>query len=250
MSNNMLNINDVCESVRLPGNKTGCLLLHGLTSSPYEMHYLADFLHRKNFTVYSPLLPGHGQSPKALKKTGWHHWYDAAKSELFTMRKKCTNVFVIGQSMGAMLALHLSAHYQVNGIVALSPALILRNRFAYFSRLIYKFYPYYKKTKGPDIKEDIKNITYKKIPVKAITQLLDLCSHVKDDLQDIYIPALIVYSKHDHVILPKSALMIYETLSSQDKRILALDKSYHVITLDVEKEIVFSEIHKFILRSI
>jgi carboxylesterase len=152
--------------------------------------------------------------------------------------------------MGALLALHLSAHYQVNGIVALSPALILRNRFAYISRIIYKFYPYLKKSHGPDIKAETKNITYNTIPVKALDQLMKLGDHVKDDLQDIYIPALIVYARHDHVVSPKSAVMIYDTLSSQDKRILALDESYHVITLDMEKDIVFSEIHKFILRSI
>lgn len=249
MSETIQKIIGSCEPIKYSGNTTGCLLLHGFTSSPFELRFLADYLHKKNFTVQAPLLPGHGLSPEFLKNINWQTWYAAAKNELFELRKQCSSVFIIGQSMGALLALHLSAHYQVNGVAALSPALQLQNRFASLSHLIHKVYPFYKKSTGPDIHAEIENIAYDKIPLKAVSQLLKLSKHIKDDLQDIYIPVLIIYARQDHVVSPKGAVYIYERLSSKEKRILALDESFHIMTLDVEKEIVFTELNKFILRS-
>ena len=73
-----------------------------------------------------------GCSPKDLSKCKWHDWFEASKNELFNLRKRCKKVFVIGLSMGGSLALHLAAHYQVEGVVALAPGLFLKNKFSFF----------------------------------------------------------------------------------------------------------------------
>jgi len=87
---------------------------------------------------------------------------------------------------------------------------------------------------------------YDKIPVKSISQLLRLFKHLMDDLTDINAPLLIIYANQDHVINGKSAQKIYQNVSSKNKRILSLKKSYHIITLDIEKEKVFSETINFL----
>ena len=92
-----------CEPSYLQGNQTGCLLLHGFTSSPHDMHLLGEILHKKGYTVHIPLLPGHGTSEKNLKNIKWYQWFEAAKNELFQLRKTCKKVFVIGFSMGGSL---------------------------------------------------------------------------------------------------------------------------------------------------
>ncbi len=56
---------------------------------------------------------------------------------------------------------------------------------------------------------------------------------------------MVVQSKQDHVVDFKSAEYIYEHVSSQEKHFLKLEHSYHVVTLDVEKDIVFREIEQF-----
>jgi carboxylesterase len=234
------------EPAYLQGNRTGCLLLHGFTSSPYDMMNLGELLHNEGYTVHIPLLPGHGTSPQQLKKIKWYQWFEAAKNELFQLRKQCDKVFTIGFSMGGSLALHLSAHYEVNGVVALAPGMYLRNKFAGLSGLLSPVFWYSAKKSGPDIKADAKTISYEKIPLKSISELMKFFSHFKNDLKDIYSPAMIIYSRHDHVIHPKSAKYIYNNLSSGNKKILELKESYHILTLDVEKEIVNSEVSKFI----
>lgn len=237
-----------CEPSYLQGNQTGCLLLHGFTSSPHDMHLLGEILHKKGYTVHIPLLPGHGTSEKNLKNIKWYQWFEAAKNELFQLRKTCKKVFVIGFSMGGSLAIHLAAHYEVNGVVALAPGLFLRNKFAWLSGPLSPFLWYSRKKSGPDIKADVETMSYSRMPLKSIRELIRFFQHLKNDLYDVYSPALIVYARNDHEIHPKSAKKIYNNISSTNKRILELKESYHIITLDIEKEIVFTEVEKFIAQ--
>jgi carboxylesterase len=235
-----------CESIFKSNGKKGCLLLHGFTSCPFELRLLGDHLQNEGFSISIPLLPGHGTSLRDLKAQSWMDWYEAAKMALFELRKTCQTVFVIGLSMGGSIALHLSAHYEVDGIVALAPGLYLKNKFSFLSHVLYPFYPYSKKWFGPDIKADVETITYDKIPVKSLSELLRMFKHLRDDLTDINAPLLIIYAKQDHVINGKSAQEIYKKVSSKNKRILGLNDSYHIITLDVEKEQVFRETLNFL----
>jgi carboxylesterase len=173
-------------------------------------------------------------------------WYESAKEALFELRKSCHTVYVIGLSMGGSIALHLSAHYEVDGIVALAPGLFLKNKMSFLSHILHPFYWYSKKWFGPDIKAEVETITYDKIPVKSLSELLKMFKHLRDDLIDINSPILIIYAKQDHVINGKSAQEIYRKVSSKNKRILGLKKSYHIISLDVEKEHVFRETINFL----
>lgn len=235
-----------CEPIYKEKGKKGCLLLHGFTSCPFELRLLGDHLQNEGYTVSIPLLPGHGTTPSDLKKQSWTDWYEASKRALFEIRKACETVYVIGLSMGGSIALHLAAHYQVEGIVALAPGLYLKNKLSFLSHALYPFYPYSKKWFGPDIKADVDTITYDKIPVKSLSELLKLFKHLKDDLTDINAPLLIIYAKQDHVINSKSAQEIYKKVSSKNKRILSLKNSYHIISLDIEKEQVFRETINFL----
>jgi carboxylesterase len=235
-----------CEPINLQGNNVGCLLLHGFTSSPFELRLLGDYLNKQGYTVIIPLLQGHGTSAQNMKQSSWYDWFTDAKSELFKIRKKCSRVIVIGLSMGGSLALHLASHYQVDGIVALAPGLYLQNKFAKLSHIIHPIYNYTHKNSRPDIKADEKTLSYDKIPLKSISELLKFFKHLIKDLPDIYAPTLIIHSKQDHVINGKSSVEIYNKISSTDKRILELQESYHILTLDVEKEKVFKETASFI----
>src|SRR4051812_28032023 len=68
------------ESFFLPGGPTGVLLLHGFTSSPAEVRPLGDFLAAQGYTVYSPLLAGHGTAPEDLRGTTWRDWVASAEA--------------------------------------------------------------------------------------------------------------------------------------------------------------------------
>lgn len=240
-----------CEPVFVQGNSTGVLFIHGFTGSPYEMKPLSDYLSPKKYTMSIPLLKGHGTNPDDLIGCKWYDWFTDVKQALFEMRKTCKKIIVAGLSTGATLALHLAAHYQVEGVVALAPALILKEKKLKLLPIASWFKKYQHKKDGPDI-SDVdarrKAVTYDKTPLKAVKELLGLYDHLKMDLNDIYTPVLIIHSGQDHVVDIKGSEYIYQSVSSVDKHFLKLDKSFHVLTLDVEKEIVFREVEKFIVR--
>jgi carboxylesterase len=235
-----------CEPVFLKGGSSACLLLHGFTNSPFEMREMGEFLNRLGYTVSIPLIPGHGTIPADLRKKKWVEWYEKSKSELFELRKKHQRVYIIGFSMGASLALHLAAHYEINGLVALAPVLYLKNKFSFLSHVIHIILPYSKKYSGPDVRADVKTLSYNKIPVKSLSELLKFSKHLRQDLCDVHTPVMIVYAVKDHVVDNKSAKDIYDLIASRNKRILELQESYHIITLDLEKDKVFKEIAVFL----
>ncbi len=238
-----------CEPLFIEGDKTGILLLHGFTGSPYEVKELGEQLGKKGYTVSIPLLKGHGTTPADLLNCRWYDWFEDSKKALFKLRKTCNTVIAVGLSTGASLALHLAAHYQLEGVAALSPALFLKNKSSVILPYLPILFPYRYIKGGPDI-SDVATadavVKYRKTPLKAAKEVLKLYAHLKMDLPEIYVPVLLIQAEQDHVVDPKGAQWIYDHISSKEKKILKLSKSFHVITLDVEKKIVFREIERFI----
>src|SRR5438874_4059432 len=101
---------------------TGVLLVHGITGAPTEMKPLVRKLAAHDFTVYCPQLAGHCSTLKELKQTRWTDWYATLERSLEQLRSECDAVFVSGLSMGALMALKLTADYPeaIAGVATLS----------------------------------------------------------------------------------------------------------------------------------
>ncbi|RMH66634.1 MAG: alpha/beta fold hydrolase [Calditrichaeota bacterium] len=242
------------EPIYETGGPIGILMLHGFTGTPYEFRELAERCSGKGYTVDVPLLDGHGTKSADINRCHWHDWYGTAKKHLFDLRKKCHTVFVIGQSMGGTLAVHLAAHYQVEGVVLLAPAYRLKHRLSFLAPIVAPFWHLKRKQGGgPDI-QNLKSrkvcVCYPKIPIKGVVQLKNMIAHVADDFQDVHIPVLLAHAVQDHTIRFKGSKELYERLSSRDKTFLELNNSFHVLTLDNDKDIVFREIETFIQKRV
>ncbi len=89
------------------------LCLHGLGGTGATMWPVVAHLSGLGHTAFAPTLPGHGSSPSDLVGLGFADWLEAA-------REWETDV-VVGQSMGAALALALAAEGRVRGAVVVNP---------------------------------------------------------------------------------------------------------------------------------
>ncbi len=228
------------------GNKTGILLIHGFTGTPAEVRLLGEFLRGKGYTVKGILLKGHGTSPADMRKCNHRDWIRGAVDGYKSLKQECDEVFAVGLSMGGLLSLYLARNYDIRGVVSLSTPIRVRRGATAFSYIERNFKIYILRKLE---KKDINIISHDKAPIFGVRNLLRLIKYVKENLEFIEKPVLIMQSYRDRTVSPISAHIIYRTIGSKDKSIIYLHKSGHIITCDCEKEQVFEEVYSFIKKA-
>jgi carboxylesterase len=88
------------------------------------------------------------------------------------------------------------------------------------------------------------------LPAKHLFQSLQLISATKKDLGDIVSDTLIIHAIDDETASPKNPDFIIDMINSETCRVIWLGNSYHMITVDNEREIVANEVNKFIAQGI
>jgi carboxylesterase len=96
-------------SVLIPGGSTGVLLIHSLGGSPLELKFVANALARQGYTVYCPVVPGLTFGTDVSGMSTWRDWYQAVEQAFDELKKHCDEVIVGGASAGATLCLRLAA---------------------------------------------------------------------------------------------------------------------------------------------
>ena len=234
---------------RIEGRRLGVLLVHGLTSTPQSMHALGMALARNGVDVEAVRLPGHGTQPEDLVGVTWDQWYSAARAALRDMRPRYDRIFVCGQSLGGSLALVLAAHEPVDGVISLAGVAYMRDWRFLFLPLIEKLRPW-RHSPGNDIaKPGVRDVgSYDRMPMSALRQLLALARQVRADLPRVQAPALVVQSAVDHVVHAGNADYIHEHLGCRSKEIVRLQRSYHVISLDNDFDLVVDRVVRFVRK--
>ena len=111
----------------LEGPGPAVLLLHSFTGSANEMRGLARFLHTAGYTCYAPNYAGHGESPERLFATTIEDVWQSAQAGLsFLHNKGHEHVYLIGQSLGGVMALRLAEQSGCAGLILLSTPILER----------------------------------------------------------------------------------------------------------------------------
>ncbi len=106
----------------------GALLLHGFTATPHQLREMGEYLAARGVSVLAPRLAGHASSPRDLARTTWRDWYLSALDGYDMLRPLVESLWVVGLSLGSLLALYLAAQRPVAGVAALSTPLVLRDQ--------------------------------------------------------------------------------------------------------------------------
>ncbi len=230
------------QPVKRKGNKFGILMIHNIGGGPQEFNALMNEIESSQYSVEVPLLQGHGSHRKDLKEVQWQDWFNSLKHHLFNLRRSCQKIIVIGKGVGANFALHLSAHYQIEGVIALAPGLKrIRNKFM-LSKLLKKQIDNLVLTGGDG---NYKHY-YSKIPSNTIQELNKFSQHCEDDLADVHTPLLVIHGVYDPMHVYEEGERIYRFVASTNKKILKLEHSGNAILQDREKSIALREITVFI----
>jgi carboxylesterase len=238
------------------GNHTGCLLIHGFTGTPNEMRWLGTQLALAGHTVVGVRLAGHGTSPEEMNTTRWRDWYADVEDGYCRLRAECDRVFLIGLSLGGVLALHLAAHEQPDGVVAMAAPVHIRDWRLTVFRPLQRFIPYWRKAGGKppagaslpvlDKAMHRANLDYDRMPTACIVSMLDFFRIVEKELPAIHVPTRLIYAPQDRLAPRDEAQFIYDRISSKDKRMLSLDRSGHIVCDDVERVSVLDEVIGFL----
>ncbi len=235
-----------------PNGPVGCLLIHGFTGTPDELHELGIFLAQHGLTVSIPLLPGHGTTPQELAQIKWPTWVEWIRDEYHNLAQKCQEVFIGGQSMGGTLALHLGTHSTPAGIMTFAAPVKFHHPLLAFYPLVKWFYRNYPKKYGNDIRDpEMKKqlASYQVYPLPAVMEFQKLLHHTYNDLAEIHAPLLAFHSCQDHTIDIENIDMILNRTGSKIKQKIILENSFHLITADVERDLVKNATLEFIRQN-
>lgn len=235
----------------------GCLLVHGLTGTPYEMRFLGERLHAAGYTVSGVCLAGHATQVEDLERCRWRDWYASVEWGLEELGGHCTVIAGIGLSLGSLLTLRLAhAHRErIRAVVLLATALQLakpwRARIAELAKRLYPFLPEswrFVTKDGSDIADqEARRVHpgYRRVPLRCVAELVALQREVRPLLPAIVQPALAMHGQLDHTAPAANLALLQQGLMNL-RAAVALPASCHVITVDVEKERVAAEVLRFL----
>lgn len=225
---------------------TGVLLSHGYTATAAEVRPLAEKLREKGYTVAAPLLPGHGTHPDDLNRIRWQDWVKTGQETLNRLFEACEQVWVGGESMGGVLALHLAAkNPRVKAVLLYAPALVVSMNWLDKLKL-YLGAPFVSQIGRSKLDNSDKWQGYPTLPLKGVMQLLRFQAATLPLLPKIHQPVLVFQARLDTTVAPQAGQVILNGISSPVKELHWMEKSHHTLLLDVELDDVTAQTLAFL----
>jgi len=236
------------EGFALAGSRPlGCLLIHGFTATPDEMRPLGEALAARGFPVRAVRLAGHGTRVADLAATRWAEWFASVAEGADRLRRDVPALAVAGMSLGALLALHLAATRpsEVSALVLCGTPLELGGAGARWLPLLARIpwiarrWATIPKPGGPDIADPAVRAasrSYRAMPLAAVLEVLRLQALVRGDIGRVTQPALLLHGRHDHSVPLANLELARRSLGSRVIESHVLERSWHVVTLDYDRD--------------
>lgn len=246
------------------GSEVGCLCLHGLTALPQEVYWLGQKMAEQSCTVYGPRLAGHGSDWRDLAHMNWQDWYGSALDAYHVLRQQCSQVFVMGLSLGSILSLQLGIHEDVAGVIAIATFVEL-DMPVHRANLL-KYVMRHTKPGRDDnhLRVDARmrelqaargeyitgRTSYDRFPTHSLHQLHILMEKTRRELPELTAPLLLIHSEGDQTVPFRNQEIIAALAGTppDDLHKMRVTDSDHLITLDVDMDDVFTTAVDFVAR--
>jgi carboxylesterase len=241
------------------------ILIPGLNGSGLELGQLPRFLEQNGYKVLVPDLDGFLFGTPA---NDFHGWLTQLHFLIDSMAGKYDSIHLGGISMGATLAIAVaSQRSDIGSIILMSPVLKydgwsvpwyrpLLDLFYFLGAKTWKYRerpPYGVKNADLQrrISEKFKTAEVSEVGAASITsrhlhEAKGLMSYAKSHLDLIFNRILIIQSVEDDTCSIWSAQEILKKINSELRRVIWLGNSYHIVTIDNEREIVLNECLRFL----
>jgi carboxylesterase len=210
------------------------LLLHGLTGTPIDMHYLKDALVADGYTVSVPLLPGRGTRPSDMFALSWEDWMSPALAAYDELARDHDEVIVGGLSAGATMTLDIALRRKPSAVLLCATALGMGNPIAYLAPYVWRVIK-----QVPSPASDLVDLNagakcYDPAPVRAVAELIHGIGLVRRRLGEIRCPALVAHAVNDRLVPVHYARELAARLGGPVTT-LYLEGTGHAITVDARR---------------
>lgn len=225
--------------------KKAVLIIHGFAGGVYDEEYLFERLQlQRNFDVFNFTLPGHDgdHSEKITRKD----WIESAEKQVdFLIKHGYKSIYVIGHSMGGILATILASEYkEIKKLVLVAPAFRI---FGFENCNI-------------DVKDAIKKLPkivdyygvktlasrMLRMSPNAFTEFLSLLNENQDTPSRVTIPTLIIRGFDDDVVPEVSVLHVFKLINCNQKKIIHYKETTHDVFQDSRRGIATKDICRFL----
>ena len=243
------------------------VLFHGLSSSPLEFNFLSSQLTAAGYRVNAPTIAGYSFGGKA---SSWKFWLKEAIKHVQDLQKTESKPISLGGiSLGSTLALAVASELNdILGVVALSTTLKYNGWAIPWYRSLIPFgmmlglgdhFKYRERDpfgiKNPQIRAYIKRVLSSQ-DISAVGGLYmslrhmhegnKLCKYVTENLSRVSSSVLTVHAIDDEIANTFNAELVGEKSNASLLRQIYLGNSYHMITVDNERETVAYETQNFL----
>ncbi|MBU5595409.1 alpha/beta fold hydrolase [Amphibacillus sp. MSJ-3] len=223
----------------------GCLCIHGFTGGPYEIEPLTTYLQEKtNWLIRVPTLPGHGMNLE-LDKVTHEDWLESADQAYQALASQVDTVYVVGFSMGGMIAASLAAKYPVDRLVMLSPS----RKYLNLIKLTSEARHLLKDRVFGEIEENLsyKNFKHKKgrIPPRAYVEFAKCMTVTRPALKEISCPVLVLQGIQDGLVPYQSTHYLAKEIPV-DIDVIYYADSKHLICLGDDKEVAIEAVYQYL----
>ena len=84
-------------------------------------------------------------------------------------------------------------------------------------------------------------------PARSVLRLVKLMESTRSVIKRVNAPILIVQSRRDDVIWKNSGKHVFDSVKSQQKKLIQLENSRHKAPIDRDRHILFEEISRFVV---
>lgn len=229
----------------VPGSRDVVLLIHGFGDSPDTLRFLAADLYARGFSVYAPLLPGHGRTLEAFRASAHGAWLNAARDAYANVAARYERVGMVGLSMGGALAVLVATDQpQLAALALLAPYIEPPRALRWFARVAPAagtVMPYFGRGVGNarsirDPEERARSLGYGAATPRLLADLDALATAARAALGRVRAPTLYVQSRQDNRLTIHAAEETFAAIGAPVKRLEWVSGSGHVITVDYARE--------------
>lgn len=196
--------------------ETLVLFIHGITEGPEQFRELMEELSALHYDSIALVLPGHGGSAKDFSDSSGTAWSNYVNSRLDDLREQYASIFLIGHSMGGLLAINAYCHnpQSISGIITIGcPIRVWVAARAIRSIIGYRYFPDHHSREHIALQNAVNvapgpTLGYLRW-IPRLKDLFRMIDETRRNLPAIHIPLLVIQGMLDELVNAKGSLAYF-----------------------------------------